>query len=145
MRFHLKMSRPHENDENDVSFSTKTQTFENDLQSGKIWNATVSVSCGRVVRKKQSLSLLLISRYPWTILPRPSSPGGTRLLLISRVDEYDDSSESEGDIVLEEISLIIFQTISVKERASHTSIQYQDQLYNIVSNKITPWAKKCCK
>ena len=27
---------PHENDENDVSFSMKTQTFENDLQSGKI-------------------------------------------------------------------------------------------------------------
>ena len=31
------MSRRHENDENDVSFSMKTQTFENDLQSGKIW------------------------------------------------------------------------------------------------------------
>ena len=31
------MSRPHENDENDVSFSMKTQTFENALQSGKIW------------------------------------------------------------------------------------------------------------
>ena len=27
--------RPHENDENDVSFAMKTQTFENDLQSGK--------------------------------------------------------------------------------------------------------------
>ena len=45
MRFHLKtqtfccvfMSRPHENDENDVSFPMKTQTFENALQSGKIW------------------------------------------------------------------------------------------------------------
>ena len=31
------MSRPHENGENDVSFSMKTQTFENVLQSGKIW------------------------------------------------------------------------------------------------------------
>ena len=30
------MSRPNENDENDVSFSMKTQTFENALQSGKI-------------------------------------------------------------------------------------------------------------
>ena len=45
MHFHLKtqtfccvfMSHPHENNENDVSFSMKTQTFENDLQSGKIW------------------------------------------------------------------------------------------------------------
>ena len=45
MRFHFKtqtfccvfMSRLHQNDENDVSFSMKTQTFENDLQSGKIW------------------------------------------------------------------------------------------------------------
>ena len=27
------MSRPHENDENDVPFSMKTQTFENALQS----------------------------------------------------------------------------------------------------------------
>ena len=30
----FSVSRPHEND---VSFSMKTQTFENDLQSGKIW------------------------------------------------------------------------------------------------------------
>ena len=45
MRFHLRtqtfccvfMSSPHENDENDVSFSMKTRTFENALQSGKIW------------------------------------------------------------------------------------------------------------
>ena len=36
------MSRPHENDENDVSFSMKTQSFENALQCGKIENATVS-------------------------------------------------------------------------------------------------------
>ena len=31
------MSRPHENDEIDVSFPTKTQTFENPLKSGKFW------------------------------------------------------------------------------------------------------------
>ena len=128
MRFHLKMSRPHENDENDVSFSTKT--FENDLQSGKIWKRN---SIGVVWTGRKKETVIVIAAHLQI------------LLLISRVDEYDDSSESEGDIVLEEISLIIFQTISVKERASHTSIQYQDQLYNILSNKITPWAKKCCK
>ena len=59
MRFHLKtqtfccvfMSRPHENDENDVSFSMKTQTFENALQSGKIWkrNNIGVVWTGRII------------------------------------------------------------------------------------------------
>ena len=44
------MSRLHENDENDVSFSMKTQTFENDLQSGKIWkrNSIGFVWTGRI-------------------------------------------------------------------------------------------------
>ena len=32
------VSHPHENDENDVSCSMKTQNFENDLQSEKIWS-----------------------------------------------------------------------------------------------------------
>ena len=38
------MSRPHENDEDDVSFSMKTQTYEVE----RFENATDSASCGRV-------------------------------------------------------------------------------------------------
>ena len=48
------MSRPHEND---VSFSMKTQTFENDLQSGKIWkrNSIGVVWTGRNLWKRKLL------------------------------------------------------------------------------------------
>ena len=68
MRFHLKtqtfcrvfMSRPHENDENDVSFSMKTQTFENALQSGKIWkrNSIGFVWTGRIHWKRKLLKTI---------------------------------------------------------------------------------------
>ena len=54
------MSRPHENDENDVSFSMKTQTFENDLQSGKIWkrNSIGVVWTGRIHWKRKLLKTI---------------------------------------------------------------------------------------
>ena len=42
------MSLPHENDENDESFSMKTQTFETLSRVERFENATVSVSCRRV-------------------------------------------------------------------------------------------------
>ena len=60
MRFHLKtqtfcyflMSHPHENRENDESFSMKTQTFENALQSGKTW-------------KRNSIGFMWTGRIHW--------------------------------------------------------------------------------
>ena len=67
------MSRPHENDENDVSFSIKTQTFENALQSGKIWIATVSASCGRVDGSNSLKTQTLENDWSCDLRPSPLS------------------------------------------------------------------------
>ena len=77
IRFHLKtqtfccvfMSRLHENDESDVSFSIKTQTFENALQSGKIWkrNAIIFVCTCRIHWKHTLLKT--IGRHVITVVP----------------------------------------------------------------------------
>ena len=42
---YIFMSRPHENDDNNVLFSMKPQTYENALQSGKIWKRNSEYRC----------------------------------------------------------------------------------------------------
>ena len=60
------VSHPHENDENDVSFSMKTQNFENNLQSEKRFQSFSSFSCGRVKRSENDrVDAILSLRFQW--------------------------------------------------------------------------------